>query len=903
MCYRSGHLAFIISITLKKCKKNTLRLKRLIGIFLLLGIPNLLFSQGYNFVGDAFQATPECYVVTAAAEWQNGAIWYNEPIEIDQPFDLQFLVNFGGNDAGADGVVFVMQQVGNDVIGVAGGGIGFQGFSPSLGVEFDTWSNFETADPVFDHLSILRNGDSNHNSPNNLAGPIPISPTSDNVEDNQQYIVDISWEPSINQFTVSVNCEQRLQISINLQQTVFPGSADIFWGFTGATGGEFNEQVVCLSPYILGLPEEFQSCAGEPVQLTSPDAIFGSVSWEPAEFLDDPNSSTPIATVDETTTFTLTFEDLCGAQEIQTTTVVVNDPSLDLGPDFSVCEGEEFTLQVSSEYEDVVWSTGVEGLATTQSEAGVYWVDAVQDGCAVSDTVVVGQNPSPDYDGETDVTLCEGEEFTLDLNPDVTSVEWFDGNTDPDRVLTETGTYSFTLSNDFCTSESVIDLNFVDLSGFDLGSDISGCDGEVFTLLAAGDFEEVAWSNGSFATEITVEESGVYFADVSIGSCSASDTVVVDLAPLPTFDQPTVDTICQGDDFLFMLNEPSYSIEWFDGSTESIRLFDQTGSYSFQLTEAGCSNAFDFQLEVTPIPTFDLGPEQEICSGETILLFANAAEANLLWNTGATSSSIQVSTPGTFWARASVSDCTFSDTTAVDVNPVPTLSLQGDSTVCPDTSVVLFANSNAPVIWSTGEEADQIQVSQSGLYSAEATNQFGCSAQASFRVEGLEVPEIGFIGSVVKCQEEAFVLVDANSNDNERLVWSNGVVGPSARLSSIGEYFVRLTNECGADTVNFTVVEEECLRNFFLPNAFTPDGDGLNDLLKGVIGPHEKFEMRIYDRNGQLVFETKDPNQGWNGSNQNGDFFCQAGVYTIWYKIEWDEFNVQENFGFVTLIR
>ena len=70
-----------------------------------------------------------------------------------------------------------------------------------------------------------------------------------------------------------------------------------------------------------------------------------------------------------------------------------------------------------------------------------------------------------------------------------------------------------------------------------------------------------------------------------------------------------------------------------------------------------------------------------------------------------------------------------------------------------------------------------------------------------------------------------------------------------------------------------------------------------------MVGPHEEFEMRIYNRMGEEVFKTKQAARGWNGSFQNNEFFCPSGVYTIWYSVKFDEFTVLEDYGSVTLIR
>ena len=999
-------------------------------------------GQVYNFVGDASQISNDCYRLTDEELWENSAIWYNDPIDISEPFNLQFQMYFGNNDAGgADGMVFVMQQAGNNALGVAGGGIGFEGFSPSIGVEFDTWQNAELGDPAFDHLAVLLNGVSNHNGGNNLAGPIPISPTSDDVEDAGFYTVDIFWQPSTNQFSISVNCEVRLSVNISLESFVFSNNAPIYWGFTGATGGNFNEQIVCLDPFILGLPEEFSTCLGEPVALTAPFTNLGTVSWEPEEFLDDPNSFNPIATVNETTTFTLTYEDLCGNQEVDQTTIVVENPEVDLGGDIAICPDEEVVLQVDISYQDVAWSNGEGGNFTTVSSPGEYYVDAFLDGCPVSDTIEVILNPAPSYDGELNLGICEGDTFSLDLGADITEIEWFDGSQDPDRVFTQAGIYPFELSNGLCTSENTLEIQVVDITSFSLGEDISVCDDVEVILSADGSFDDVIWSDQSSQSTLLVSESGAYYVDVMLGSCEASDTIEVEIFEIPTFEGEDEVDLCQGEEYTFQVNNPEFSIEWFDGSTAATRTFNEQGSYAFTLTNGpcdtdgsieiqvfdltnfslgedisacsdeevilsanlnfnsiiwsdgstdsvlnidesgtyfadvfagscqatdtiiveiidvpvyegedfaqlcdgeeyffelnnptysvewfdgntspsrtfdqegvfpfdlifeGCIGEFQFELDYTPIPEFELGSDLSLCLGEDLDLSVNAVGADVLWSTGAINSSIPIEEDGTYWALATLGDCSFSDTIDISFLEVPSLSLEGSTEICPNEQTVLVANTNSPVVWSTGEFENQILISGPGNYTVVATNSVDCTTEASITVMGLELPRIDPIETVVKCEDESFVRVIAQSNNDNALVWSNDDEGPSTRIDLIGEYSVSLTNVCGSDVVRFTVVEEECFDLFFMPNAFTPDGDGLNDIFKPIVGPHEEFEMRIVNRIGEEVFATKDASRGWDGSFQNDEYFCPTGIYTVYYMVKFEDFNVLENYGSVTLIR
>jgi len=733
-------------------------------LLLLCFIPSLLLSQGYNFVGDSYSTGNNCYTLTPNQNWQNGAIWYNESIDLNESYHLQFTANFGSNDAGADGMVFVLQQVGNQVLGEAGGGMGFSGFSPSLGVEFDTHQNLEVTDPAEDHLAVLTNGVNDHQSPNNLYGPFNISSSSGNIEDGADHIIDIFWDPTTTEFQVWVDCIPRVDLDVDLLGTIFTDSPQVFWGFTGATGGLTNLQRVCLDPFILGTPEQYQTCIGTPVQLEASAATFGTLNWEPAEFLDDPNSNTPIATVSETTEFTLTYEDLCNEQQITSTTVVVNDPNVSLGDDLSACEGDEIIINTpEGNYEELIWSDQSTGQNLTVSEPGNYWVEATEGVCSAFDTVYVDFTPLPD--GENDFAeICDGEVYTTDLS-----------NAD-------------------------------------------------------------------------------------------------------------------------------YDLVWFDGSSETVRSFSEEGTYEFTLSNQECTETYSVEISVTEIPEFDLGELITLCEGESVILETGLSNADILWNNSDNSSSIEVAEEGQYWATASINDCSFSDTTLVLINSVSEFEISGTESLCPGETGELTANIEGTVNWTNGLSGNTIEISLPGRYQAEFIDENGCESSASFFVQGLPLPSIVLREKITKCEGEAISII-AESSDDLNLLWSDGSTGPVLNINQDGEYTVSLVNICGSSERTIQVESELCDQSFYIPNAFTPNQDGLNDLFKIVSQNVKSVEYCIFSRDGQEVFSTNDPELGWNGSFQNSGYFCQSGVYLIQYKVEFDSQNIYQGVGQVNLIR
>ncbi len=122
-------------------------------VALFLYMPNT--QAQYTVNGDAFSTSCRCYTLTTSTpNSQSGSVWNNNRIDLRQSFDFYFLVNLGCADDGADGIAFVLQPI-NTSAGSSGGGMGFSGIQPALGITMDTYNNGAIDnDPVFDHLAV-----------------------------------------------------------------------------------------------------------------------------------------------------------------------------------------------------------------------------------------------------------------------------------------------------------------------------------------------------------------------------------------------------------------------------------------------------------------------------------------------------------------------------------------------------------------------------------------------------------------------------------------------------------------------------------------------------------------------------------------------------------------------------
>ena len=151
-------------------------------LLLLLLFPCATGLAQFNVTGSASTLGNDCVQLTPAANSQQGSAWNVDQIDVSLPFCIQLSVNLGSNNSGADGIAFVLHQLGPNAPSTSNGGnMGYGNytggtfnpptFNPSLIIEFDTWVNGFLGDPNEDHIALQRDGTNDHTGPDRLAGP------------------------------------------------------------------------------------------------------------------------------------------------------------------------------------------------------------------------------------------------------------------------------------------------------------------------------------------------------------------------------------------------------------------------------------------------------------------------------------------------------------------------------------------------------------------------------------------------------------------------------------------------------------------------------------------------------------------------------------------------------------
>ncbi len=623
------------------------------GLVLLFALSSKSTAQSSNPVGNAFQNGENCYTITPNAAWQLGAVWFNEQISFAESFEITLTVGLGSNPSGADGIVMVFQQVGTNAIGEAGGGLGFNGFFPSLGIEIDTFTNLDFGDPATDHIAILRDGNTFHTNAFNLAGPVNAIASGATMSDGQDHIFQVTWNAQTTTLHVFIDCQLRLTYTGSIVQDIFNGNPFVYWGFTGATGGMTNLQTACIDTFADGLPSEIDLCAGESVQLGVVGSPAGTYAWEPADFLDDPSSPTPTATPDNDVVYTVTYTDLCGNPSTQTTTLNVTEVDLSVVPSSSICEGETAVVTASGNGANYQWSDGQTGSSASFDTAGNYGVTASIGDCSAQVEIEVVMHPNPSASLEEEYTYCEEESAEITIAPTNTSdANWSNGQSGFSAEYTTPGEESVVLINEFgCTTTYVFTVSETPMPTAELPAIVELCAGQS-EVLVPGVAESFAWSNGTTESTLLVDTPGDYSAVLSNGECAIEVSTEVVVAELPEFDFPTIFELCEDSTLVQVLPDLPYTFS-LDGEAilDSVRV-ESAGSYLLVALDpsSGCTSSRAFEVNGLMSPQALLPESITLCEQTSVVLDPGneASGTSTLWNTGDETSLLTVFESGVY---------------------------------------------------------------------------------------------------------------------------------------------------------------------------------------------------------------------------------------------------------------
>lgn len=564
-------------------------------------------------------------------------------------------------------------------------------------------------------------------------------------------------------------------------------------------------------------------------------------------------------------------------------------------PTSNGCQGTPITASVNvvastttDVYEQFCSGTTFSFAGNSYSQPGNYQI-TLQSAAGCDSIVILHLQQVQSLSSTINQQVCNGGSYSIGSN-----------------TYTSTGTYTNMLQSS-AGCDSLVTLNLTVLPTYGSSFSASICQGSSYSF------------NGN-----NYSVAGVY--NITLQSATGCDSIVsLSLTVNPVLGSSIQAQICSGNSYPFNGNNynasGSYSmtLQTANGCDSVVTLhltvtnvltstrneqICQGNSYTFNNTSYSSSGSFNVMLQtaqgcdsiatlnLTVNPNYQVYINQGVCTGQSYLFHGNtynsagAYQAHLITSKG----------------------CDSIVNLNLSLHPLPTVDIGSQYDLCYGQSKTLRnTGSIGNYLWSNGSTDSQIDVSSTGTYWLKVTSAAGCTASDTCSVIARSSPIKPDSMYFELCGGEVRYLNAGNAGSN--YLWSDNRTEQVIAVNKGGEYGVLITNQFGCTRYESFLVREFCEPSIFVPSAFTPDNDGLNDYFKVEGENIGSFEMVIYNRWGQPVFESADFNNGWNGAVNGGDYYAQDGLYhwVVRYKTILDITGIQSDWkslkGYVTVVR
>ncbi|HWB25882.1 MAG TPA: PKD domain-containing protein [Chitinophagaceae bacterium] len=496
----------------------------------------------------------------------------------------------------------------------------------------------------------------------------------------------------------------------------------------------------------------------------------------------------------------------------------------------------------------------------------------------------------------------------------------------PVYTYKDTGTYTLKLvvsNTGGCTDSATASVKVY--PGFTPGFNVSGsCYQSKFqftdeSYAKYGSINTWSWNFGDNTTSADTSSSQnpswlysspgnvtVTLAVNSTKGCSGTVSKTVVVNDKPTIYLPFTDTlICSNDTLPLSVTSSGNVFSWgpayniINSNTASPKVYPyDTTVYTITVQDKGCIDSATVTVNVLPFITVSLNADTAICSTDSVMLQPVSYALSYLWTESGTSHTLnnynvkypsaspQVTT--TYYVKANLGHCQDSAQTTVYVSPYPTATVSGDTGICYGRAVRLRA-STASAYWAWSPLSSLYQANtltplagpqETTTYYFTIQDTFYCHKTVTDSIIVTVIPPVK-----VNAGNDTFAVINqpvqlsATSNNssvnytwtpaqyiNNTHVYNPVVTVISSSVDSVTYVVTATTPEGCYGYDSITVKIFMTAPDIFIPTAFTPNGDGTNDVLMPVVAGITTFNFfRIYNRWGQLIFETSQTGVGWNG--------------------------------------
>ncbi len=396
-------------------------------------------------------------------------------------------------------------------------------------------------------------------------------------------------------------------------------------------------------------------------------------------------------------------------------------------------------------------------------------------------------------------------------------------------------------------------------------------DQEDITVYAPPGYTSYLWNDGTTDSTRVLAETGTYTV-LGMNFCDYRvDSFIIQVQQRDTLSERTDTVICaDGESLLLYAPTGFISYLWDNGSTDTIRTVSDTGTYHLT-SETFCRSRIDsFFVAPSEIVYTYADRDTILCSNEeSITLAAAAGFTSYIWDNGSTDTVRIITEPGDYYLVSVISCRQRTDSFTVRSVDVA-FDLGPDTTICNGSPVELqIPFTDAAITWQDGSRNPGYQVTESGIYSVTISRE-RCTYADTIQATYIYLhPDLGEDISVCK-DEPVFVALKLSTPTDAAIRWNDDSEGTSLLARETGIYTVTLIQSpCSAtDTISIDYELCDCIME--MPGAFSPNGDGKNDIFRPVVEPGcpvRIYQLHIFNRWGQRIYTHtgSDPIRGWDG--------------------------------------
>lgn len=418
--------------------------------------------------------------------------------------------------------------------------------------------------------------------------------------------------------------------------------------------------------------------------------------------------------------------------------------------------------------------------------------------------------------------------------------------------------------------------------------------------------------NGTLATIVptAAQQYNFVYKVVDNFGCNYDTTISVEAKALPTKPNLGPDVaLCAGQTSILLVVsnfDPINNYTWSNGDNGQYSNVSSPNTYSVTSTSLyGCKSKDTIVVAQTNNVTASLGIDTLYCASHPNVLkpVVSSNITTYLWNNGSTADTLKISGVGTYTVKASTTNgCSTIASINITDNPVNAFVMPIDTVICDKSSFILtlLPPANTSITWNDGVIGNTHVITGPNVYTTIANN-IGCLKSNAYTVTTKPLPVVNLGIDTTICNLKTYTL--KVSYPGATYTWSDHSTDSFLVVKNPNLYWLEaLYNQCiFRDSVQ--VAYKKCDCETIVPNAFSPNGDGINDVFKPEMQcVPVAFQLSVFNRWGQEVFSTKSYTQGWDGKRNGSPLPVGTYYYILTYFNSGLQANERFN-GSITLLR